>query len=413
MMKSLIVIGAGASGLMAAITAARKGAQVTILEAMEKPARKLLMTGNGRCNLTNLDFSRKDCYRGGNPSFWQQVYAQFDEKKTMAFFEEMGLLLQKRGSGVYPLTDQASSVVDRLVLEVQKHHIKLKCKEKVQRIKRHPDHWQVFTETWHYEADTVILACGSRSVPATGSDGSGYELAKLAGHTIIPPLPALVPLKCREGFVKKLAGLRTRADITMYITDKNGHGTEAYTESGELQWTEYGISGIVVFQLSRYAAYALQQGSKVQVQIDCLPSVKEETLFELLEKKMSEESISDALTGIIPKKMIAVILELCKIKKASSKPDAEKLQEVCRTIKQLSVSVTGTRSFEQAQVCAGGVATDEICPATMESRKKNDLYLTGELLDVDGICGGYNLQWAWSTGYIAGIHSAKKGEQHA
>ena len=199
----------------------------------------------------------------------------------------------------------------------------------------------------------------------------------------------------------------------MYITDKNDHRAAVYTESGELQWTEYGISGIVVFQLSRYAAYALQQGSKVQVQIDCLPSVKEETLFELLEKKMSEESISDALTGMIPKKMIAVVLELCKIKKASARPDAEKLQEVCRTIKQLSVSVTGTRSFEQAQVCAGGVATDEICPATMESRKKNDLYLTGELLDVDGICGGYNLQWAWSTGYIAGIHSAKKGEQHA
>lgn len=412
-MKSVIVIGAGASGLMAAITAARKGAQVTILEAMEKPARKLLMTGNGRCNLTNLDFSRKDCYRGDDPSFWQQVYTQFDEKQTMAFFEEMGLLLQKRGNGVYPLTDQASSVADRLLLEVQKLRIKLKCQEKVVRMEQSGGHWQVYTQSWHYDADAVILACGSRSVPATGSDGSGYELAKLAGHTIIQPLPALVPLKCREGFVKKLAGLRTRADITMYVTDKNGHGTAAYTESGELQWTEYGISGIVVFQLSRYAAYALQQGSKVQVQIDCLPSVKEETLFELLEKKMPEESISDALTGIIPKKMIAVVLELCKIKKASARPDAEKLQEVCRTIKQLSVSVTGTRSFEQAQVCAGGVATDEICPATMESRKKNDLYLTGELLDVDGICGGYNLQWAWSTGYIAGIHSAEKGEQHA
>ena len=412
-MKSVIVIGAGASGLMAAIIAAREGAQVTILEAMEKPAKKLLMTGNGRCNLTNLDFSRKDCYRGGNPSFWQQVYAQFDEKKTMAFFEEMGLLLQKRGSGVYPLTDQASSVVDRLVLEVQKHHIKLKCKEKVQRIKRHPDHWQVFTETWHYEADTVILACGSRSVPATGSDGSGYELAKLAGHTIIQPLPALVPLKCREGFVKKLAGLRTRADITMYITDKNDHRTAVYTESGELQWTEYGISGIVIFQLSRYAAYALQQGSKVRVQIDCLPSVKEETLFELLEKKILEESITDALTGIIPKKMIPVILELCQIKKTSVRPDAEKLQEVCHAIKQLSVSVTGTRSFDQAQVCAGGVSTDEVNPETMESKICHGLYLTGELLDVDGICGGYNLQWAWSTGYVAGIHSARKGEQHA
>ena len=412
-MKSVIVIGAGASGLMAAISAAREGAQVTILEAMEKPAKKLLMTGNGRCNLTNLDFSRKDCYRGSDPSFWQQVYTQFDEKQTMAFFEEMGLLLQKRGNGVYPLTDQASSVVDRLLLEVQKLRIKLKCQEKVIRMENHGGRWQIFTQSWHYDADAVILACGSRSVPAIGSDGSGYELAKMEGHTIVQPLPALVPLKCREKFVKKLAGLRTRADITMYITDKNGSHTATYTESGELQWTEYGISGIVVFQLSRYAAYALQQGSKVQVQIDCLPSVKKEILYTILEKKIPEESITDALTGIIPKKMIPVILELCQIKKASARPDAEKLQEICRTIKQLSVLVTGTRSFDQAQVCAGGVATGEICPATMESRKKRGLYITGELLDVDGICGGYNLQWAWSTGYIAGINSAGKGEHHA
>ena len=412
-MRSVIVIGAGASGLMAAITAAREGAKVTVLEAMEKPARKLLMTGNGRCNLTNLDFAREDCYRGNDPSFWQQVLAQFDEKQTMAFFESMGLLLQKRGTGVYPLTDQASSVVDRLLLEVQKLHIKLKCREKVQRIEHHPDCWRVFTETWHYEADAVILSCGSCAVPVTGSDGSGYELAKLAGHTIVQPLPALVPLKCREGFVKKLAGLRTRADITMYITDKNGHSTAAHTESGELQWTEYGISGIVVFQLSRYAAYALQRDGKVRVQIDCLPSVKEETLYALLEKKIPEESITDALTGIIPKKMIPVILELCQIKKASARPDTEKLQEVCRTIKQLSVTVTGTRSFDQAQVCAGGVSTGEVNPATMESKICHGLYLTGELLDIDGICGGYNLQWAWSTGYVAGIHSAGKGEQHA
>ena len=412
-MNSVIVVGAGASGLMAAITAAREGALVTVLEAMEKPARKLLMTGNGRCNLTSLDFSRKDCYRGSDPSFWQKVYAQFDEKQTMAFFEEMGLLLQKRGGGVYPLTDQASSVVDRLLLEVQKLPVKLKCQEKVVRMERSGDRWQVFTETWHYETDAVILACGSCAVPVTGSDGSGYELAKLAGHTIVRPLPALVPLKCREGFVKKLAGLRTRADLTMYITDKDGHGKAVYTESGELQWTEYGISGIVVFQLSRYAACALPQGSKVQVQIDCLPSVKEETLLEMLKKKMPEESIADALTGMIPKKMIAVILELCRIKRASSRPDAETLQEVCHTIKQLSVTVTGTRSFEQAQACAGGVSTGEVNPKTMESKICHGLYLTGELLDVDGICGGYNLQWAWSTGYVAGIHSAGKGEQHA
>lgn len=411
-MKSIIVIGGGASGLMAAIVAAREGARVTILESMDKPAKKLLMTGNGRCNLTNLDFSREDCYRGGDLDFCHQVLAQFDHHKTMQFFEEMGLLLQERGSGVYPLTDQASSVADRLLLELAKLHVKLKCREKVTAIEKKDEKWIIFTEGWHYEADAVILACGSRAVPATGSDGSGYALARMCGHTIQDPFPALVPLKCRESFVKKLAGLRTRSVVTMEILTSDGASVASYSEAGELQWTEYGISGIVVFQLSRYAAQALKQGRRVLVSIDCLPSVDEESLFTLLCRKSGEESIGDSLTGILPKKLIPVILELCQIKKASARPAAGQLRQICSQIKSLRLTVIGTRSFEQAQVCAGGVTLSEIDPSTMESRISKGLYLTGELTDVDGICGGYNLQWAWSTGYLAGKSSAGIGEKH-
>lgn len=415
-MKSIIVIGGGASGLMAAIVAAREGARVTILESMDKPAKKLLMTGNGRCNLTSLDFSREDCYRGGDITFVRQVLKQFDYQQTMQFFEEMGLLLQERGSGVYPLTDQASSVADRLLLELAKLHVKLKCLEKVTRIEKTGDKWTAFTESWHYEADAVILACGSRAVPATGSDGSGYVLAQMCGHTIQEPFPALVPLKCKESFVKKLAGLRTKAVVTMKISSAEPSRQSArpliFSEAGELQWTEYGISGIVVFQLSRYASTALQHGKQVQVSVDCLPSVTEERLLELLVKKKDEEPIGDSLAGILPKKMIPVILELCQIRKASARPEEKELSRICYTIKHLSLTVTGTRSFDQAQVCGGGVTLSEINPCTMASRICSRLYLTGELLDVDGICGGYNLQWAWSTGYLAGKNSAGIGEKH-
>lgn len=413
MMKSIVIIGAGASGLMAAITAARSGAQVTILEAMEKPGKKLLMTGNGRCNLTNLDFTREDCYRGADSSYWKQVYAEFDEKKTMAFFEEIGLLLQIRGNGVYPLTEQAASVLDCLLLEIQRLSVKLKCREKVVRIEKKKNSWKVYTQSWHYDADAVILACGSRAVPLTGSDGSGYTLAEMTGHRVAEPLPALVPLKCREEFVRKLAGLRTKVKITMHISDAAGQKQNCFSESGELQWTEYGISGIVVFQLSRYASCALKRKQNVRVEIDCLPSVAEEQLFSILNNRVKKESISNALIGILPKKMIPVMLELAQIKKVSAYPKEENIRELSHVIKHLLLSVSGTRSFDQAQVCAGGVSTSEIDPATMESRRSSGLYITGELMDIDGICGGYNLQWAWTTGYLAGIHSAGKEEYHA
>lgn len=412
-MKHVIVIGAGASGLMAAICAARAGARVTVLEATEKPAKKLLMTGNGRCNLTNLDFSRSDCYRGDHTDFARLVLEQFDNQKTMSFFKDMGLLLQEKNGGIYPLTDQASSVADRLLLTLQKEKIKLKCLEKAERIEKKDHLWTVYTKTWHYEADAVILSCGGKAVPSSGSDGSGYTLAAMAGHTVHMPFPALVPLKCRESFVKKLSGLRTKAIITMEIRNKDQELEQSYSEKGELQWTDYGVSGIVIFQLSRYAAKALQQKRTVNIHIDCLPSVSETMLFEMLRERLGKESISDALTGILPKKMIPVILELALQKHTSIKPDDKQLHMLCRRIKDLTLSVCGTKSFDAAQVCAGGVATDEIHPETMESRLKSGLYLTGELLDIDGICGGYNLQWAWSTGYLAGISSAQKGERYA
>lgn len=401
-MRKVIVIGAGASGLMAAIMAARNGCEVTLLEAMDKPARKLLMTGNGRCNLTNTEYSRGDCYRGGNQTFVSDILSRFDYQDTIRFFQEIGVLLQNRNGWIYPVTDQAASVVDCLLLEVGQLPIKCKYREKVQDLKKDGEKWQVITDGWHYEADAVILACGGKAAPVTGSDGSGYGLAAKLGHHVINPIPALVALKCREGVCRKLSGLRTRVRITVQTQHKDRR--DVYTDVGELQWTDYGISGIVVFQLSRYVSETLSQGGTAGAELDLLTSVSEEELCDLLGHRCETKSISDALIGILPKKMIPVILEVSQI--FDQKPKEDNIKYLCKVIKHFPLTFTDTRGFEAAQVCAGGVDTCEIDAATMESRLQKGIYFSGEILDVDGICGGYNLQWAWSTGAIAGKAAA-------
>lgn len=397
MTKHVIVIGAGASGLMAAIAAARENASVTVLEAGDKPGKKLLMTGNGRCNLTNSDFSRPDCYRGASRFFVKRVLEQFPAETTRSFFEELGLLTQERSGWIYPLTDQASAVLEILLLEAYRLKIKIKCREKAQELFRDEGGWRVRTQSWTYCADRVILSCGSKAAPFTGSDGSGYELAVQLGHRICPVTQALVPLTVLEPWVKKLAGLRIKAALTM----------GEHREMGELQWTEYGISGIVVFQLSRYAVKETEAGGHPVIFIDCIPSVSQPELIRLLNRKKPGNTAQELLTGVFPKKLIPVLLDLCKIRPQEKLKDLshEKLVVLSRTAKRLTVTISGARSFDMAQVCAGGVDTSEIRPETLESRLAPGIFMTGELLDVDGICGGYNLQWAWSSGYVAGIHS--------
>ena len=308
---------------------------------------------------------------------------------------------ERDGGLIYPYSDQAQSVVNALLQEVRRRKIKLKCQERVLSIEKKKARFYIKTEGWHYEADRVILTCGGKAAPATGSDGNGYALAKTFGHTVIEPLPALVPLTAKLPFGSLLDGVRSRAKITLFID-----GKVAGEESGELQWTGYGISGIAVFQLSSRAVRALQNKKKVRAEIDLLPDFSEKELLSRIQKR--EGSYEEVLGGFYHAKVLKALL---KEEKASPGEKAlpDKAASIIKKSRQLSLTITGSKTFEQAQVTTGGIPLKELDEHTLESKKVKGLYLAGELINVDGPCGGYNLQWAWASGHIAGV-SAGKGD---
>lgn len=393
--KQIVIIGAGASGLMAAIMAARNGAAVTILEQNEKPGKKICATGNGKCNFTNLVMP-EDAYRGMHPEFARDALAQFPVENTVEFFKELGIYPLNKNGYLYPRSNQAQSVVDVLCMEAASLGVKIKTNEQAVSIERNPGEqnekkFTVLTKGWHYDADAVVLANGSKASSIAGSDGSGYELAKKLGHRIIPVYPALTALKCRGTAFKTWAGVRTEGKISLFLD-----GKFRKSEQGELQLTEYGISGIPVFQLSTYAIRAAKEGQQVQVKVDFLPELSEEETEKLLydrQKNCPYKNKKELLTGLFPEKLNKVLY-------------AQK--HLIPAIKEFSLEVMDGLAFSQAQVCSGGVDTQQVNPHTMESLLCPGIYLTGELLDIDGTCGGYNLQWAWSSGAVAGIHAAKE-----
>jgi predicted Rossmann fold flavoprotein len=398
---------------MAAISAAREGAAVTVLEGMDRPGKKLLMTGNGRCNLTSTDEQIEKRYRGTGAALAATVIRSFDVSATLGFFHEIGLLTAEKNGGIYPYTGQAQAVLDVLLMELRRLKIKLKLSEKVQSVRQTDEGWSVQTATWQYPADRVILCCGSRAVPATGSDGSGYEIAGQLGIGVVTPAPALVPLLCREKFLSQCAGVRCRSQVSLYEV-KNGQKQLLGRERGELQWTAGGISGIVVFQLSGLISRRLADGlSGFQVLIDLLPDDSEPSLVSFLRSKaerFGHENTKALLTGLLPDKLIPVVLQCAQIRPQTLASDLTENQilAVITNIKEFQLQVTGTRSFDVCQVCTGGVDASEVSH-TLEAIRYPGLYVAGELLDVDGPCGGYNLQWAWSSGYIAGHFAAQVG----
>lgn len=401
MKADIIVIGGGASGLAAAICAARQGASVLILERMPRIGKKLLATGNGKCNYTNR-FMDVHCYHSRKPSAVADILEAFNGEAAETFFAELGILPKAKDSYVYPNSMQAASVLDALRFELERLGVGIITETEVDAVWPKGKGFQIQGANTIYHCRRVILACGGKASAKLGSNGSGYALAERLGHRIIPVVPALTGLKAKEKFYKALAGIRVEAAVTLRID-----GKAVDRHQGDVQLAEYGISGIPVFQVSGQAAYGLLEKRQVCCSLDFFPEMPEENLVKLLEeryRKFQGRPVEAFETGLLNRKLIHECLRLAG-GSVNALPETEALTKF---LKHFPATIAGSRGYDFAQVCAGGVDLNEICTKNCESTLHPGLYITGELLDADGICGGYNLQWAWSTGCLAGASAGKE-----
>ena len=404
-----MVIGAGASGIMASITVKDSGKDVGILESKKRIGQKLLSTGNGRCNITNkyINYSR---YHSKNPDFFKDTLDNFTLNDTITFFNSLGLPLTTLEKGrMYPLSLQASSVLDILKMSLEDRNIPIYLNSKVKYIVYTKKYFRIFCEDKLYESRKIILCTGGKSAPDTGSDGSGFNICKKLGHNIISPIPALVQLKLDYTRLKALSGVKFNGNVTLLIDNKIKEQDE-----GELLFTDYGISGPPILNISGTASYNLLKKRLVEVEIDMLPQFSEKELIEFLENHwgtLSYRSLHNSLIGIINKKIIPILLNEASVKnihKCCDKLTWIEKNNIYRLIKSWKFKVYDTNSFKNSQVTSGGIDVCEINPKTLESKKIKNLYFAGEILDVHGDCGGFNLQWAWSSGFKAGKSAAEK-----
>lgn len=396
------IIGAGASGMAAALSAAESGAQVLLFERQARVGRKLSATGNGRCNLTNLNAGR-DSYHGEDASFAGPAMTHFDVADTLSWFSRMGLYTVSEGSDrVYPYSDQANSVVDVLRFALNKPNITLLTGVEVKKIRRGESGFRVEASEDSWDCDRLIVACGGLAGSKLGGSMAGYQLLRSMGHHVTRLRPTLVQLKSSWTGCASLKGVRANCHAKIL---RNG---EIHSESrGELQFTEYGLSGPVIFEISRDAC---QGSGKWTCTLDFLPDLEEEVLEQILLWRMdSHLTCEDLLTGILHNRLGRVLVQSCGI---SGYVPVRQLEEyeihsVCHAVKNFEVELTEPMGMDSAQVTAGGVFTSEFDPETMESRLVPGLFACGEVLDIDGDCGGYNLQWAWSSGRLAGASAVR------
>lgn len=404
--EDVIVVGGGASGLVTAIMCARKGKRVLVLEHKKQIGKKILATGNGKCNYTNGNCNIEG-YRGEQAEFVQYALSVFDPGKAIAFFEQLGLFPKEKNGYIYPYSEQASAMVDVLAMELERLSVQI-VYEKVVSIQKKGCFF-VQTEKRVYSGNAVVLATGGKASPKLGSDGSGFVLAEKLGHTIVEPVPALIGLRCKEHYYEDISGVRIQAEISLYIDNES---KPVVVDEGELQLTSYGISGIPVFQVSRFAARALAEGRSVYARIDYMPAMSMDELGCLLQKRFLSpgKSASEALVGLFPAKLIPVFLQQggIKAKVSAAKVNQQQIKQLASQLKRQKTEIVETNGFDTAQVTAGGVSTKEIEEKTMESKVVSGLYFTGEIMDVDGICGGYNLQWCWSSAYVASMAVSKR-----
>jgi len=407
----LIIVGGGASGLMAAIVAKDLGVDVAIVEGNDRIGKKILTTGNGRCNITNSNIVFPyNNFHSENNNFFQEALNKFTIEDTRSMFLSLGLPLTELENGkMYPKSLQASSVIDIFRMALEDRNIPLYADCKINSINK-KDGFTLYTSNESYgnfSCNKLILSCGGKSATKTGSDGSGHKLGKSLGHSIIETLPGIVQLKLDYPYLKALAGIKFDGAISVLVNDKI-----ICSDAGEVLFTDYGISGPPILQLSSYASKAFHNGSKVTIRVDMLPDESKEDVenfFATHFSIFSYREISSALIGVINKKLISTILKdvgITDIHLPCSNIDWKHINKLIDKFKQWDFNCIGTNGFPNAQVTVGGINTCEVNNLTLESKLVKDLYFCGEILDVHGDCGGFNLQWAWSSGYLAAISVA-------
>ncbi len=402
----ILVAGGGAAGIMAALTATENGkGKIFIIEKMGQLGKKILATGNGKCNYTNY-YQAKECYRGNDVSFAWKALQKFGYKETISLFKSYGIIPYDRDGYVYPLPGQASCVRDILERELKSTKVVINKEEKITDVSIHrkngrQDGFIVVTGNNKYFTQKLIIATGGKAGAVHGSDGSGYSLAKSLGHSVITPFAALTSCIICGKYTKDWAGVRTKGTVRAY----NSKGKLLCENTGELQFVAQGISGIPVFQVSRYISEEIVKGRKPYLTIDIMPLYSEEEIIaSLLCRKKKNGSIGDIFTGMLHNKLAAALLKFCdiSIKRQAAGLTKDEASHIAAVMKNWRLEVKDTGGFEKAQVTGGGIPASEINAETMESKICPGLYFAGEVIDVDGICGGDNLQWAWTSGYIAG-----------
>ncbi len=406
-MKKIIVIGGGPAGIMAALTAANGGAEVALWERNKSLGRKLAITGKGRCNITNMA-DTKDLVKNmpGNGSFLYSAFTRFSAEDTWDFFEQHGLQLKvERGRRVFPLSDNAHEVVEVLVQALHEAGVKIEYNLRAKELAlQNKQILGVYDSPGRlYPADAVIIATGGVTYPATGSTGDGYALAAQAGHTIIPPKPSLVPLETVESWPSEVSGLALK-NVEMTIRDQDKVLDKAF---GEMLFTHFGLSGPIVLSLSKVVTAAAEMGRGLTALIDLKPALSEEKLDERLlrnNQKFSRKHFINSLDELLPASLIPVFVRLVGIDphKPVNQLTKEERREMVYMLKSLPLTIKGPRPISEAIVTSGGVQVKEINPKSMASNLISGLYFSGEVIDIDGYTGGYNLQAAWSSGYVAG-----------
>ena len=411
MVNQIVIVGAGPAGMMAAAAAAECGGSVLLLEKMPRVGRKMMITGKGRCNVTSAD-DVPDIIRNiiGNGRFLNSSLRAFDNADVMAFFEGLGVPLKtERGNRVFPQSDRAADVVDAMMKHLRDQEVEIRTNTSVSGLLTEANKicGVRLVDGSEVEAAAVILAMGGASSPATGSTGDGYVLARAVGHTVTPIFPALVPLVTRETWVREVQGLSLRnVRATLYHA-----GKKEQDFFGEMLFTHFGVTGPIILQLSRRASELLRDGKKdIELRLNLKPALTHEKLRERVDRDFAayeQKHLHNGMIDLLPKRLIDIVLNAAGLapERVVGQISSKERERLVRVLQALPLTIMGTRPIAEAIVTAGGVATHEINPRTMESKIVKHLYFVGELVDVDAYTGGYNLQAAFSMGHAAGCHS--------